>query len=399
MTTKGRSLDRVHNMEHLMRQTAGPSVTKIVGELGSPHLSYPLAADSEQSLGSRSVTAKPTGKPHDKGGRRRHSSSLSEDLVMDGCFVGIDVSKDRLDGCIRHGQAFSHGNSGPGIAQIVALLRKQPLTLVVVEATGGLEVPLVRALQKALLPVAVVNPRQLRDFAKASGVLAKTDEIDAAVLAHFAQAMRPQPRPLSDEQTQVLDALVTRRCQLIDMRTMEGNRLGQCPDVKVRKNIQLHLLWLKKHIDDVETDLDEAVRSNPDWQARDRLQQSVPGIGPVVSRTLLAGLPELGKLTGKKLAALVGLAPFADDSGRHKGKRRIYGGRAEVRAVLYMGAMTASRSHTPLGDLFRRLRARGKEFKVAIVAVAHKILTIANAVVRSGQAYDAAHLHAAMMTD
>lgn len=316
---------------------------------------------------------------------------------MDGCFVGIDVSKNRLDGCIRHRQTFSHDNSGAGIAQIVALLRKQPVELVVVEATGGLEVPLVRALQNAALPVAVVNPRQARDFAKASGVLAKTDEIDAEVLAHFAEAMRPAPRPLSDEQTQVLDALVTRRCQLIDMRSMETHRLGQCPDVDVRKNIQLHLNWLKKHIDDVEAALDAAVRSNPDWQARDRLQQSVPGIGPVISRTLLASLPELGKLTGKKLAALVGLAPFADDSGRHKGKRRIYGGRAEVRAVLYMGALTASRSHTPLGDLFRRLRQRGKEFKVAIVAVAHKILTIANAVVRSGEAYDPAHLEAATM--
>lgn len=316
---------------------------------------------------------------------------------MDDCFVGIDVSKNRLDGCIRHRQRFSQDNSGSGIAQIVALLRKQPVTLVVVEATGGLEVPLVRALQNAALPVAVVNPRQVRDFAKASGILAKTDEIDAAVLAHFAEAMRPTPRPLSDEQTQVLDALVTRRCQLIDMRTMESNRLAQCPDVKVRKNIQLHLHWLKKYIDEVDAALDEAVRSNPDWEIRDRLQQSVPGIGPVVSRTLLAGLPELGKLTGKKLAALVGLAPFADDSGRHKGKRRIYGGRAEVRTVLYMGAMTASRSHTPLGDLFRRLQARGKEFKVAIVAVAHKILTIVNAVVRSGQAYDPAHQESAAM--
>ena len=316
---------------------------------------------------------------------------------MDGCFVGIDVSKDRLDGCIRHRQAFSQDNSGPGIAQIVALLRKQPVTLVVVEATGGLEVPLVRALQKASIPVAVVNPRQVRDFAKASGVLAKTDEIDAAVLAHFAEAMRPTPRPLSDEQTQVLDALVTRRCQLINMRTMERNRLGQCPDAKVRKNIQRHLDWLNKHLDDVEAGLDEAVRSNLDWQAQDRLQQSVPGIGPVTSRTLLAALPELGKLPGKKLSALVGLAPFAADSGRHKGKRRIYGGRAEVRAVLYMGAMTASRSQTPLGDLFRRLRARGKEYKVAIVAVARKLLTIVNAVVRSGRPYDPALLQSATL--
>lgn len=317
---------------------------------------------------------------------------------MDECFVGIDVSKDRLDGCIRHRQAFSQDNSAAGIAGIVALLQKQPVTLVVVEATGGLEVPLVRALQRAAIAVAVVNPRQIRDFAKACGVLAKTDVLDAEVLAHFAEAIRPQARPLSDDQTQVLDALVTRRCQLIDMRTMERNRLGQCPDAHVRKNIEQHLDWLNKHIDDVDGELDEAVRGNPDWQARDTLQQSVPGIGPVVSRTLLASVPELGKLTGKKLSALVGLAPFADDSGQRRGKRRIYGGRAEVRAMLYMAALAASRGRTPLGALFQRLRARGKEFKVAIVAVARKILTIVNAVVRSGQAYDAARLQPATMT-
>ena len=397
MTTRARSLDPVRNMKAPMRQTVSPPVTKIVGEPRSPHLSYSSAADSEQSHDSRLATTEPTGKSHSKGGRRR-LSSLSEDLVMDDCFVGIDVSKDRLDGCIRHRQAFSQDNSAAGIAAIVALLQKQPVTLVVVEATGGLEVPLVRALQRAAIAVAVVNPRQIRDFAKACGVLAKTDGLDAEVLAHFAEAIRPQPRPLSDAQTQVLDALVTRRCQLIDMRTMERNRLGQCQDDHVRTNIQEHLDWLKKHIDDVDGELDDAVRNHPDWQARDQLQQSVPGIGRVVSRTLLASLPELGKLTGKKLAALVGLAPFADDSGQRHGKRRIYGGRAEVRAMLYMAALTASRSRSPLGALFQRLRARGKEFKVAVVAVARKILTIVNAVVRSGQPYDAARLQPATMT-
>jgi transposase len=274
-----------------------------------------------------------------------------------------------------------------------------PVALVVVEATGGLEVPVVRGLQNAAIPVAVINPRQARDFAKASGVLAKTDKLDAAVLAHFAEAMRPEPRRLRDEQTQQLDALVTRRCQLIDMRTMERNRLGQCPDPTVRENIQKHLDWLKKNIDDVEADLDQSIRGNAEWEARDRLQRSVPGVGPVISRTLLAALPELGKVTGKKLAALVGLAPFAHDSGQYRGPRRIFGGRAEVRTALYMGALTASRTKTPLGDLFRRLRERGKEFKVAIVAVARKMLTIVNAVVRSGQPYDAARLAAVMVSN
>jgi len=309
---------------------------------------------------------------------------------MDASFVGIDVSKDFLDGAFRNGPSFRHDNSTGGIAQIADLLRAKTVTLVVVEATGGLEVPLVRALQKAQIPVAVANPLRVREFAKATGALAKTDRIDAAVLAHFADAVRPQPRALPDEQTQVLDALVTRRCQLIDMRTMETNRLASSADAKVRANINKHLAWLKRHIDDANRDLAEAVKNNPDWQARDQLQQSVPGIGKVVSHTLLASLPELGKVAGKKLAALVGLAPYAHDSGRHKGKRRIFGGRAEVRAKLYMAALTVTRSKTPLGEFFRRLRAQGKEFKVALIALARKLLTVVNAVVRTGVPYDEA---------
>jgi transposase len=316
---------------------------------------------------------------------------------MDDVFVGVDVSKDRLDGCVRGGASFQHDNSPAGIAQVVALLRRPAVTLVVVEATGGLEVPLVRALQRARIPVAVVNPRQARDFARASGALAKTDHLDAAVLAHFAEAIRPPARPLPDQQTLLLDALVGRRSQLIDMRTMERNRLGQCPDRGVRANLEKHLAWLQKHIDEVDRQLGEAVASNPHWQARDALQRSVPGIGTVVSRTLLAGLPELGRLGGKELAALVGLAPFADDSGRHKGRRRVFGGRADIRAKLYMAALTVSRGTSPLGEWFRRLRARGKEFKVAVVAVARKLLTIVNAVVRSGEAYDATRLQPAMI--
>lgn len=309
---------------------------------------------------------------------------------MDASFVGIDVSKNHLDGAFRNGPSFRHDNSTSGIAQIVKLLPKT-VTLVVVEATGGLEVPLVRALQKAGVPVAVVNPLRAREFAKATGALAKTDRLDAAVLAHFAEAVRPQPRPLPDEQTQALDALVTRRCQLIDMRTMETNRLAGCSDAKVRANLKQHLAWLERHIDDADHNLGEAVKDNPDWQARDQLQQSVPGIGNVVSLSLLAGLPELGKVPTKKLTALAGLAPYADDSGQHKGKRRIFGGRALVRNKLYMAALTASRTQTALGDFFRRLRDQGKPFKVALIALARKLLTIVNAVVRSGIPYDEAY--------
>jgi transposase len=389
MAAKRRSLDETSTMNRTARQTVTPPVTKTVGEPRSPRLPISSTVDPEQSTGHRRAGTQPAGTPHDKGGRRRSSTTAREVLVMDGaCFVGIDVSKQTLDGCLRGGGKFQHDNTPTGIAQIVARLGGQPVTLVVVEATGGLEVPLVRALQRALIPVAVVNPRQARDFAKATGRLAKTDKIDAEVLAHFAEAVRPEPRPLSDEQTQHLDALVTRRGQLIDMRTMEHNRLNNCPDAEVRANIEKHLEWLRQHIDDSERDLGEAVRDHPSWQARDRLQQSIPGFGKVVSYTLLASLPELGKLPSRQLTALVGLAPFADDSGQRRGKRRIFGGRAEVRSKLYMAALTVSRTKGPLGAFYRRLRAAGKECKVALIALARKLLTIANAVISSGQPYD-----------
>lgn len=385
MATKTRcSLDKASTMKKV-RQTVSPPVAKTVGEPRSPHPSQTSAVDPGQSLGRHASKAD---RPHSKGGRRR-SSSLRENLVMDGCFVGIDVSKAQLDGCILDHSSFQQPNATAGLAQVVALLQSLPVTLVVVEATGGLEVSLVRALQKAQIPVAVINPRQGRDFAKATGVLAKTDKIDAHTLASFGKALRPRPQPLPDEQVAALDALVTRRCQLIDMRTMETNRLTPIVNAKVRKNIEKHVAWLNQHIDDADRQLGEAVRDNPAWHARDALQQSVPGIGEGVSRALLAGLPELGKLASRKLAALVGVAPFAHDSGKHKGKRHIAGGRMAVRSMLYMGAWSACRSKTPLGDFYRRLRDKGKEAKVALIAVARKMLTIVNAVVRSGIAYDA----------
>jgi transposase len=310
---------------------------------------------------------------------------------MDGAFVGIDVSKKTLDGCIRQLRRFQFGNDARGIQQLVELLQQQPIALVVFEATGGLEVSAVRALQKANIAVAVVNPRQARDFAKATGVLAKTDRIDAEVLAHFAEAVKPQPRAPYDELTQALDALVTRRCQLIDMRTMETNRLHSCTAAKVRESLQEHIDWLNERLDQTDRELDKAVRDHPQWEARDALQQSLPGIGKIVSRTLLADLPELGKVSGKRISALVGLAPFAHDSGQHRGKRFIYGGRNQVRKMLYMAALTASRSQSVFGEMFRRLRERGKTVKVALTAVARKLLTVANAVVASAVPFDNAH--------
>jgi len=310
---------------------------------------------------------------------------------MDGpCFVGIDVSKRTLDGCLRPGAAFQHPNTPAGIGQVVTLLQARPVTLVVVEATGGLEGPLVQALHQARIPVAVINPRHARAFAEASGELAKTDRIDAALLAFFAETFRPHPQRPADAATQQLEALVRRRVQLIDMRTMERNRLGNCADARVRRDIQAHLDWLQERLDQADRELAEALSQHPSWQARARLLQSIPGIGPVVSQTLVASLPELGTLAARPLAALVGLAPFARDSGQRRGARRIFGGRAEVRAKLYMAAVTASRSRGVLGAFYQRLRAAGKQAKVALVALAHKLLTIANAVVRTGQAFDPA---------
>jgi|SRR5579884_388162 len=245
--------------------------------------------------------------------------------------------------------------------------------------------PVVAALAAARLPVAVVNPRQVRDFAKAIGRLAKNDRIDAAVLAHFAEAVKPPVRPLPAEETRALDALLARRGQLLEMRVMEQNRLSSCRDNAVRADLRAHIDWLNERISQSDRDLGQVIRCQPLWQKRDELQQSIPGIGPVVSRTLLAALPELGQLPGRKVAALVGLAPFDDDSG----VRRVAGGRAEVRAKLYMAALVAARRNPVLRAFYERLRRAGKKAKVALTAVARKLLTIANAVVRSGRPWDA----------
>jgi transposase len=303
-------------------------------------------------------------------------------------YVGLDVSKDRLDGACRPGDPFQAGNDPEGLRGLVERLRGLPVALIVLEATGGYELPAVAALATAGLPVAVVNPRQVRDFAKAVGRLAKNDRIDAAVLAWFAEAVKPPARPLPAKETRALDALLARRGQLLEMRVMEQNRLSACRDDAIRADLQAHIDWLNEHVSQADRELGEAIRRQPLWQARDDLQQSVPGIGSVVSRTLLAALPELGQLPGRKVAALVGLAPFDDDSGRRRGARRVAGGRAEVRAKLYMAALVASRHNPVLREFYERLRRAGKKAKVALTAVARKLLTIVNAVVRSGRPWN-----------
>jgi transposase len=307
-------------------------------------------------------------------------------------FVGIDVSKAHLDSAIRPGtKAVARDPNDPaGIAALVSRLKPLAPTLVVVEATGGLELPLVAALQVAKVPVAAINPRQARDFAKASGRLAKTDRIDAEALAHFAEAIRPEARPMPSAEVQALDALLSRRQQLLEMRVMESNRLGACADPTVRAGLERHLSWLEAEVAEADTRLAEAVQASPAWREKDELLQSIPGLGPVSSLTLLAALPELGSLEGGKIAALVGLAPFADDSGTRRGGRHVRGGRAAVRRILYLAALSAVR-HNPALKAFRdRLSARGKKPKVILTAVARKLLVIANAVIRTGLPWDPA---------
>jgi transposase len=304
---------------------------------------------------------------------------------MPGPFVGIDVCKDHLDVALRPGAAFRVSNDPKGHAELLARLLPLAPQLVVLEATGGLELPAVAALAAAGLAVAAINPRQARDFARATGRLAKTDAIDAEALAHFAEAVRPEPRPLPGPEQRALDALVGRRRQLVEMRVMESNRLAACADEAVGAGIRRHLDWLDSEIAGADRDLGEAIRKSPAWREKDELLRSIPGVGPQVSRTLLAAVPELGTLSGGRAAALAGLAPFADDSGARRGGRHVRGGRADVRRALYLAALTARRHCPELRQFADRLSARGKKAKVVLVALARKLLVIANAILRSGK--------------
>jgi transposase len=299
-------------------------------------------------------------------------------------FVGIDVSKAVLDIAIAPtGEAWSVANTAEGMHQLVMKLGEISPKLIVLEATGGLERRAIAALAGASLPVVAVNPRQVRDFAKATGQLAKTDAIDAALLALFADRIRPQIRPLRDEETQELEALVVRRRQVVDMITAEKNRLIAAPPSKrVRTAIGKTIKWLQRQLEEIDSDLDDAVKGSPIWREKDELLQSVPGVGKVLSRTLLSLVPELGTLGKKQLSALVGVAPLNWDSGQQRGRRTIWGGRAHVRAVLYMGALVAARFNPVIRAFHARLIAAGKLPKVALVACMRKLLTILNAIVR-----------------
>jgi transposase len=292
------------------------------------------------------------------------------------------VSKQQLDVAVRpRGETWTVAHDEAGLSALVVRLRARAPTLIVLEATGGWEVALAGALATAGLPVAVVNPRQVRDFARSTGTLAKTDRLDAQLLAQFADAVRPEPRPLPDAQAQELTALLQRRRQLVEMLTAEKNRLTFAAR-RIRPQLQAHIEWLHKQLAQFDDDLRQLVRASPLWREKDDLLRSAPGVGPVLSTTLLAALPELGRLTRQQIAALVGVAPLNRDSGTLRGRRTVWGGRAHVRAVLYMSTLVATRHNPVVAAFYRRLRAAGKAPKLALTACMRKLLTILNAMLK-----------------
>lgn len=298
-------------------------------------------------------------------------------------FVGIDVSKDTLDVCAYPTQdTFRVPNSPDGLDELMKRLKPIEPRLIVFEATGGYETLAVSSLAAAGLPVVVVNPRQIRDFAKSIGRLAKTDVIDAGVIARFASAVRPELRPLKDSPSQELTGLVTRRRQIVGMIVAETNRLNAATR-RNRRDIQAHIRWLQKRQDQIDDEIKRNIKNSPLWRTTDQILQSASGVGPATSSTLISCVPELGQLNHKKIACLIGVAPLNRDSGRFKGRRMIWGGRAQVRAVLYMSTLSAIRFNPIIRQFYQRLREAGKCFKVAMVACMRKLLVILNAMVRN----------------
>jgi transposase len=315
--------------------------------------------------------------------------------------VGIDVAKSELVVATRPtGERWTVENDERGLRTLVDRLRRDVPELIVLEATGGYELLAVAALAAAPFPVVVVNPRQVRDFAKATGQLAKTDRIDADILALFAERVRPAVRALPDADAQELEALLARRRQLLEMLQAERNRLGQVfgrGKQPVKKSLKAHITFLERELRMADTDLGDMVRHSPVWRERDDLLQSVPGVGPVLSFTLLADLPELGRLSRREIAKLVGVAPLSRDSGTLRGRRFVHGGRATVRAVLYMAALVATRRNPVIRAFYARLLAVGKPKKLALVACMRKLLTILNTMARTGQSWCVAHADQALI--
>ena len=298
-----------------------------------------------------------------------------------GGFVGIDVAKAELEVVVRpSGARWTVTNNPAGLAQLQERLQASAPSLIVLEATGGYEVAVVAALATAALPVVVLNARQVRDFARATGRLAKTDAIDAGVLAHFAEVVRPPVRPLPDAMTQSLQAWLMRRRQLVEMLLAEEQRRSRAPR-PIQRQIDQHVRWLRAQLGAVEKDLAQTLRESPVWREKDDLLRSVPGVGPVLTTTLLGDVPELGQLNRKQIAALIGVAPLNRDSGTYRGRRAVWGGRARVRATLYMATLTAARYNPVIRAFYERLVAAGKPKKVALTACMRKLLTILNALI------------------
>lgn len=352
---------------------------------GRPYTPWSLKTVPElgrRSYASRARTVVWVNQARIMQGRDREGKLTEEKMEKEEIYAGIDVAKGSMDVAVHiSGEHRSFTNDEEGINQAVAYLKGLRPALVVLEATGGIELPVVAALVLYKIPVAVVNPRQVRDFARSTGKLAKTDILDARVLAHFAVAVRPQPRQLADAQAQELGAILTRRLQLVEMVVAEKNR-SRSAKGRVRRNIQEHIAWLEKDLANIDSDLKQKILESPVWREKDNLLRSVPGIGHVLSATLLAKLPELGELSRREIAALVGVAPLNRDSGAFRGKRAVWGGRAPVRAALYMAALVATRHNPVIKRFYQRLCAAGKAKKVVLTACIRKLLTILNAIIK-----------------
>ncbi len=348
-----------------------------VAQCGSPPVTGPVIPNSHGGHRKKSPDVQARGKAHF--------------MVEAAVFVGIDVSKDRLDVHVRpNGERFAVPRDGAGLDELCARLGQAAPKLVVLEATGGFEVTVAAALVAANLPVAVVNPAQVRAFARAMGRLAKTDKLDAELIALFGERMQPEPRAVPDEQARELGELVVRRRQLVEMMVMERNRKRQARHPKILRGIERNLAALQAALSELETDLGDAIRHSPAWQANEDLLKSVPGVGPVLARTLIAELPELGQIDRRRLAALVGVAPMNRDSGQMRGHRMITGGRGDVRNVLYMATLVAVRRNPVIQATYQRLRNAGRPAKVALVAAMRKLLTILNAIVRDQKPWQSA---------
>jgi transposase len=313
-------------------------------------------------------------------------------MVSEKVFIGIDISRDRLDMvAYPTGQIWQYKNSKGEIAKVVVKLKGLDLKLIVMEATGGLEKLVSEALYKAGLSVAIVNPRRIRDFGRSMGILAKTDKLDAKVMAYFAAKIEPTPRAIQDEASQKLENLLTRRSQIIDITVAENNRRKQVRDKIVLRHIQDHIDWLESELKNLAAELKESIRQNPQFAEKVALFKSMPGVGDNLSCSLVANLGELGHLNQREISALVGVAPLNRDSGKLRGKRTIWGGRANIRKALFLPALSASRCNPVIRDLYQRLIAKGKLKKVALVACMHKMIIILNSMARNNTPWNYAN--------